>query len=201
VEDVLPGLNWINTINPFFFNGRPKWVRPVSRAVNHEVDTNLVRQLSLLDIFEIEAEEEEPTKHQVENIYFDEFSFNIIERFPVNDIDELIDNQKINLVFGNRGTAILPDKAGTLAHSLILLKITDFKMVIVDFDDRPYSKKKLNFSFNSNEYTLPITDPVFLFEYFKNKEILVDIDKIYACVSLGLEHEGWCHKLVAGIVY
>ena len=58
----------------------------------------------------------------------------------------------------------------------------------------------MDFSYRGVRYDFPITDPDFLDFLRDDPEQIGDFPEILITVSLGLEHEGWHHKLVAGVI-
>jgi hypothetical protein len=67
-------------------------------------------------------------------------------------------------------------------------------------ENRKKSKNRMKFTYNGVEYDFPITDPAFLDEFKKGPERFDEIPDVYLALSLGLEFEGWHHKLVAGVI-
>ena len=58
----------------------------------------------------------------------------------------------------------------------------------------------MSFTYYGADYDFPITDPIFLEEFKKEPERFANIADVYLTISLGLEFEGWHHKLVAGVI-
>lgn len=58
----------------------------------------------------------------------------------------------------------------------------------------------MRFTYYGVEYDFPITDPAFLDEFKREPELYANITNVYLAISLGLEFEGWHHKLVAGVI-
>jgi hypothetical protein len=67
-------------------------------------------------------------------------------------------------------------------------------------ENREKSKNRMKFTYYGIEYDFPITDPAFLDEFKRVPERYADIPNVYLAISLGLEFEGWHHKLVAGVI-
>jgi len=192
-------LNADNT--PTIANGRPKWIRPVCNTEHEEVPNHLVSHISLLDIVEFQNIGDIGHGHQTENILFKENSLRKVGIFPIASLNNVTDNQRFNLVFGNRGAAVPEHKVSELTYSLMLLSVTEFETNERVFENKPYPQIKLSFKHNNNPYNFPITDPIFLHRYGLNNEILSDIQNAYISLSLAAPHEEWCSKLVAGIIF
>jgi hypothetical protein len=187
--------------NPVIVNNRPKWVRPVCNTEHEEVPTELVSDISLLDIVEFESNGNTGHGHQTENILFRENSLQTVGSFPVARLNNITDNQRFNLLFGNRGAAVPEHKVSELNHSLMLLRVTEFETNERVFEGRAYPQVKLSFRHNGNSYNFPITDPDFLHRYGLNHDILEGTESAFVSLSLAAPHEEWCSKLVAGIIF
>lgn len=197
----LGGIEIDQNNNPIIQNGRPKWVRPVCNTEHEEVPTHLVSDISLLDIVEFQAIRATGHGHQSENVLFNTDTITTNGRFPINRLENLIDNNRYNLVFVNRGAAVPEHKVDELSYSLILLSLTEFETNERVFENRQYPQIKLSFRHNGNLYNFPITDPSFLHRYGLNNNILQGKQKIYVTFSLAAPHEEWSSKLVAGIMF
>ena len=73
-------------------------------------------------------------------------------------------------------------------QSLYLVKITDLKLL------NNNNKRRASFTYNGNNYEMPVTDPNFgsLLQQEKEPQGIL-------CISLGEEYNGNCYKLVAAI--
>lgn len=197
----LGGIELDTNNNPVFQNGRPKWVRPVCNTEHEEVPTHLVSHISLLDILEFTPIRATGHGHQSENYLFDTNSLRTNGRFPIASLQNLTDNNRFNLVFGNRGAAVPEHKVEELSYSLMLLSLNDFETNERVFEDRQYPQLKLSFRHNGNVYNFPVTDPSFQHKYGLNNDILSNKERIYVTFSLAAPHQEWSSKLVAGIMY
>jgi len=197
----LGGIELDQNNNAIIQNGRPKWIRPVCNTEHEEVPTHLVSDISLLDIVEFHAIQATGHGHQSENVLFDTDSITTNGRFPISQLDNLIDNRRYSLVFANKGAAVPEHKVDELSYSLILLSLTEFETNERVFENKQYPQIKLSFRHNGNLYNFPITDPSFLHRYGLNNNILQGKQKIYVTFSLAAPHEEWSSKLVAGIMF
>lgn len=197
----LGGIELDQNNNPIIQNGRPKWIRPVCNTENEEVPTHFVSNISLLDIVEFQTIQAIGHGHQSENVLFNTDTIQTNGRFPISRLENLIDNNRYNLVFGNRGAAVPEHKVNELSYSLILLSLTEFETNERVFENRQYPQIKLSFRHNGNLYNFPITDPSFLHRYGLNNNILLGKQNIYVTFSLAAPHEEWSSKLVAGIMF
>ena len=197
----LGGIELDQNNNPVIQNGRPKWIRPVCNTTHEEVPTDLVSHISLLDIVEFQSIQATGHGHQSENVLFNTNSIQTNGRLAISRLANITDNNRFNLVFGNRGAAVPEHKVGELNHSLMLLELTEFETNERVFENRQYPQIKLSFRHSGNLYNFPITDPSFLHRYGINNNILQGKQRIYVSLSLAAPHEEWSSKLVAGIIF
>ena len=92
---------------PIEKEGKPKWLRPISRYQHGAVGEDLVGGINLMDIIEIDVEEFCPSGYQSENATFKPASIKKVGKIRLSDknLDRLIDMDQYNL-FGNRGKAV-----------------------------------------------------------------------------------------------
>lgn len=196
----LGGIELDTNNDPVLINFRPKWVRPVCNTEHEEVPTNLVSHIALLDIMEFQPIRATGHGHQSENVLFNTSSIQTNGRLSISNLNNITDNNRFNLVFGNRGAAVPEHKVSDLDHSLMLLSLTEFETNERVFENKPFPQVKLSFRHNGNLYNLPITDPSFLHRYGLNNNILQNKQRIFVSLSLAAPHEEWSSKLVAGII-
>ncbi len=177
-----------------------KWIRPVYPTPNGEVPTARVQHIRPLDIIEFEKTADAPKDFQTENVLFNEESLQVVGRFPIDRLDDVCD-QKQFLLFGNKAKAVKQNETAKLKHSLTMVYATHFKILEHQYEERIHPQIRLRFGFDIFSYDLPVTDPPFLADYQKNKNLLTDVKKLYLTLSLGRLHEGWHHKLVACMLW
>lgn len=188
-----------NNNAPILKNNKAVWIRPVCKADHGQVPNSLCEKIIPLDIIEINGANNVGDGYQSENTSFDENEILSIGKANRNILKNLYSGT--NLIFGNRGKALPEETIKTLDHSLILVNLTEFKIVEKKYEDREYPQVRLNFSYNNNSYDLPITDPIFLDNYNNNKTILNTKNDIDVVLSLGIPFKDWYYKLVATIIY
>lgn len=195
----LAGIELDNENKPVFERNRPKWLRPVSNNEHGAVETALAAHLNILDIVEFDMLDfTSLNTYQNENVTFVPGSLRVIGQFQKSDLEQICDDRF--LLFGNRGKAIHKDKINSLDHSLLLIKPKEFEVVERRYDDNEYPQQRLLFKFNEINYDLPITDPVFLRKFQADPSFVQDIEQIYVSMSVGVIHNDWYNKLVAGII-
>jgi len=186
------------TYYPIKKEGKPRWIRPISKNQSGAVGEDIVGAINLTDIIEIEIEEFCPNGYQCENVTFKPSSIKKVGNLKISDanLDRLIDMEQHNL-FGNRGRAVSDDVIDSVEYSLTLIKVFDFEVIRKDSD----GQIRIMFEFNHDHYDLPITDIAFLKKYNKNEALLRNVNCLYLTISLGVFHNGWHSKLIAGILY
>ena len=184
--------------HPVEREGKPCWLRPISKSQHGAVGEGLVGGINLMDIVEIDVEELCPNGYQSENATFKPESIKKIGniRLTEENLDRLIDMDQTCL-FGNRGRAVSEDVIDSVGHSLTLIKVTDFQVNRRDSD----GQLRIDFEFNHNRYELPITDIDFIQSYNENEALLENTNCLYLAISLGIFHNGWHSKLIAGVLY
>jgi hypothetical protein len=180
-------------------NGIIRWIRPVANTTVHgEIPPHLVNNIKILDIVEVDVINYPNSEgYQSENVLFVEVSMTVLGRYN-NSLDVLCSSNK--LIFGNRGKAISEEGIATLNHSLMFIKTSDFEVYQRIYEDNPRPQIRIKFTYNANQYDLPITDPVFLKNYQSNPNFLTAYNQINMTISVGVIHNGWYYKLVAGII-
>lgn len=185
--------------HPVFFNGHPKWIRPVCNTPHGRVPNYIAVPLSVLEVIEMDITGRRPQGYQSENVTFNEKSIRAVGKFSVGQLESLLNHP--NLIFGNKGKAVSGEQIAGLDHSLLLLSATEFGVEQKVFEDRPDKKHtRLHFTHNGSCYDFPITDPIFLYKHQNNPNLLKNIKEIYLVVSVGIEWQGWHYKLVATVL-
>lgn len=196
----LAGIQLNNNNEPIIEINGPKWIRPICKTQHGKVYTHWVSHITLMDIVEIELTGF-PAKpsYQSENVFFKDEDLKVVGRFQRDKLDTLCDNRYF--LFGNWGKALSVDEAALLDHSLVLINVSKFEIVEKNDLENPDKKKiRLLFTHNETLYDFPVTDPVFLQLYRNNSRILRIVKRLYLCVSIGINFNGWHYKLVAGII-
>jgi hypothetical protein len=186
-------------------NNLPKWIRPITDTETGAVPEQVVKNMGLMDIYEVEILEEKPKGYQSENVLFNLKSLRKIQASQpsIAKLDRLRSPDK--LLFGNSGKAISVKAIQNIKHSLMLIKverpIVHIKNHFNEITEISSTQIRLDFLYDGIDYNLPITDVAFLKHFSGNPyEIQESFAATYICVSLGMEHRGWHYKLVAGII-
>ena len=182
-------------------DGNPKWIRPASARQSGAVSPQSVDHVSLLDIVKLKVTAPVPNGYQSENAHFDGRRMKIlgsIQKSPTL-FEKLLSINKWSL-FGNRGKAVSVEDIPYLDHSLVLIRPTNVK-AYQQTSVKGKPQIRAEFVYNDHPYDLPITDIDFIFRFRSNSTLLNSCENIYFTISLGLEFQGWHHKLIAGVIY
>lgn len=176
----------------------PKWIRPVSHTEFGEVHRSLVRHIGLLDIVEVDMTDACPDGYQAENVYFDPASLQVLRTdFTPNPKSlDLLCHTTCDHVFGCGRRSIAEDRIDSLDHSLVLLKVQHPKV----YYKAQTGQLRCDFAYNRHYYDLPITDIDFTMRFATNSQLLARAENVYFCLSIGIAHEGYHYKLIAGVI-
>lgn len=179
-------------------DGRPRWIRPIAKTTYGEIPNFSAENIEMLSVVKLTDVVACPEQCHVENVYYscmESCEYNI--SLESNMMNQLIDS-KHQSIFHNRGRAVSAEMLAGINYSLML--IHPDKASAYRDENREKSKNRMKFTYYGIEYDFPITDPAFLDEFKRAPERYDDIPNVYLALSLGLEFEGWHHKLVAGVV-
>lgn len=179
-------------------DGRPRWIRPVVRSLYGEIPNFVAERIELLSVVKLTDVVSCPEQAHVENVYYsrmEQCEYNV--SLEPSMLNQLIDS-KHQSIFHNRGRAVSAEMLVGINYSLML--IHPDKASAYRDENREKSKNRMKFTYYGVEYDFPITDPAFLDEFKREPERYDTISDVYLSLSLGLEFEGWHHKLVAGVI-
>lgn len=179
-------------------DGIPRWIRPIARTTYGEIPNFVGESIKVLSIVKLTNVVPCPEKAHTENVYYsriDQCDETISQESSV--MDQLVDT-KHQSIFHNRGRAVSAEMLTGIKYSLMLIH-PEKSSAYID-ENREKSKNRMCFSYYGVEYDFPITDPLFIECLKNNPEKYANINDVYLTLSLGLEFEGWHHKLVAGVI-
>ena len=179
-------------------DGRPRWIRPIAKTTYGEIPNFVAENIEMLSVVKLTDVIACPEQCHVENVYYscmEPCEYNASRES--NIMNQLIDS-KHQSIFHNRGRAVSAEMLVGINYSLML--IHPDKASAYRDENREKSKNRMKFTYYGVEYDFPITDPSFLEEFKREPERYGDIPDVYLALSLGLEFEGWHHKLVAGVI-
>ena len=179
-------------------DGRPRWIRPIAKTTYGEIPNFMAEDIELFSVVKLTNVAFCPEQAHVENVYYslmEQCEYNV--SLEPSILNQLIDN-KHQSIFQNRGRAVSAEMLMGINYSLML--VHPDKAGAYRDENREKSKNRMKFTYYGVEYDFPITDPAFLDEFKRKPERYDNIPDVYLALSLGLEFEGWHHKLVAGVI-
>jgi hypothetical protein len=191
-------------------DGYAGWVRPISARVSAEVSEEERRYENgsdprVLDIIEVRVLAADPHLHQVENWVIDdrrhwgkkgEASWEsvaaLVEKpnslWTVGDSTQYGMNDRVRL-----------ETAAEMRGSLLLVE-PEYLQVHVGAQGPSKRRVKASFLYNETHYSLVVTDPVVERAFLAKANGVYALEKVFLCVSLTENWEGWCYKVVASII-
>lgn len=168
----------------------------------------------LLDIVEVDLKEYCPNKHQTENFILESEQWKKIGRL-VDGIDNYIDKETISLWIngyqkGNRLNDCFPSILGSnIVDSLKLIEVPKLEIIVkseLNFMTNKLRKRVSGkFVYKNVNYIIPITDQVVECLYLQQPDGEYEFDfcskdRLFLCISLGLEFNGYIYKLISGVI-
>ena len=190
-----------------------EWIRPVSNRPTQEVSEEERRYENgqdprLLDVIVIQMIGHVPHAHQSENHVIDvDYYWSKVGTATWNDLDAAVEDPEEGLwtdgysSYNGRNDRIPEAETLTLQSSLKLVEVDDF-VVGVSVEGGTYRKRKLRarFTLAGVHYALGVTDPIQERKYLALEDGDHLVGRARLCVSIGEPYQGYCYKLVAGII-
>jgi len=189
-----------------------EWIRPVGHSETGELsvkeicyrDGNAPR---LLDVMAVPLTRHEPYSYQKENYLVDEDTWLRKRSFPVADLLKLCDPVDSLWLNGYSSANGLNDRVPEsitreqIRTSLLFIR-PERAMISVEEGPNLLKRLRANFYFAGEEYRLPITDPAVENRYIGEPICRYSLatGNLYFTISIGEPYEGFCYKLVAGII-
>ena len=189
-----------------------EWIRPVSHHETGELSVKEIQYIhgnapELLDVISIPLARHDPHSYQTENYLVDEGPWARKGPFPQKDLPGLCDPVDSLWLNGYHSRNGLNDRMPEeivrekIRSSLLFIR-PDQAAITVEEGPDLLKRVRARFHFAGEEYCLPVTDPVVENRYFQEEIGQYPLIKgnVYFTVSIGEPYEGYCYKLVAGIV-
>jgi hypothetical protein len=186
------------------------WIRPVSARPKGELSSQKISyergsNPKLLDIVTIPLQKRSPQTYQVENILIESGRKWVkVKELDKNDLIKMLDDVPTLWLNGWHSSHGMNDRIPQkiaeqqIKSSLLLVRPDSFRIHVEQ--ERKGKKARARFKYKGVEYGLVITDPIE--DLYKKKSTggYKISGKVVLCVSLGEPFEGWCYKLVAGVI-
>ncbi|MBR4177124.1 MAG: hypothetical protein IKQ53_06965 [Bacteroidales bacterium] len=178
-------------------DGTPRWIRPTAANTMFGeipiVDAAKIKYFSIVKLTDVTPCPKEIHK---EDVYYSLISVCGTVSPSLNVLNQFVDNFH-KLIFFNHGRAIPVDSNFFNAYSLMFIHPEKVCTYIDSSWEKPKTRMKITYC--GSIYDFPVTDPYFLDEYRENVDSHNEDVDYYLTLSLGLEFEGWHHKLVAAV--
>jgi len=189
-----------------------KWIRPVSRQETGELSLKEMKFgdgsiPKVLDVLSVRLTRPCPHAYQSENYLIDDRQWVKHGALSISALSGMVDDVPQLWINGHHSQHGLNDRIPLemaeedISSSLLLVRP---ETLVITVDAGPDSLKKIRskFTFNGVQYGLTVTDPEIETTYFNKDfgEYPVSEENVYICVSIGEPFEGYCYKLVAGII-
>ena len=179
-------------------DGRPQWIRPISKTTYGEIPNHVAEGITILSLIKLSDVVPCPEQAHVENVYYSRIEKCKYEISLEPNIMSYFVDTIHQSIFQGRGRAVSAEMLMGVHYSLMLIH-PNKACAYID-ENREKSKNRMKFSYYGAEYDFPITDPTFIERLKQNPKQFLSINDVYLTLSLGLEFEGWHHKLVAAVI-
>jgi len=191
------------------------WIRPVS-ARPHEEVSEYERQYQdgsdpcVMDIIDVPLLDVRPKNYQVENWLLDPDYYwekrGHVTWDQIGGLTDPVEDLWINGLSTHHGMHDRIDlsTANSLTSSLRLVHVPRLSLAVFapgEAFGNPKRRVQARFRFNSVNYRLWVTDPVYERRYLKMPNAEYELGESFLTVSIGEPAEdGYCYKLIAAIV-
>ena len=193
--------------------GNPTWIRPVSSKRMGELNFATIQLTNgntpcILDVIKFTVKKPFPHFYQAENYLIDRSRpWEKIGQSQILEIADLCDTiEKLwenghHSVNGKNDKIPIEIANEKCEFSLVLIKPIELKLLLSS--GLTYKKKiRAEFFYNGITYNFSVTDTIVEKEYVERPDgcYPINVKDIYLCISLGEPLEGFCYKLVAGVI-
>lgn len=187
------------------------WVRPVSDRGMGELSQQECQYATggrprLLDALDIAMLRPCPKDYQRENHLIDPaVPWEKLGACPPDALDALLDSPESLWLTGEqltkRNDRIAHETACTFSNSLVLIR-PDATRVRFQKECKTSGQPRIRayFEYLGTPYALAVTDAVAERRFLWQPKASPELDEVRLCVSLGEPFEGFCYKLVAGVI-
>ena len=188
------------------------WVRPVSSRPKQELSPIERRYANgteprLLDRIEVSLQSHVPHEYQVENHLIDP-TVRWVKTGTItwHDLDTAVDAINGTLwidrhsSYNGLNDRIPHVQAQPLPSSLKIIELEGLIVAVALEGINPKRTARAHFSLGGVNYALTVTDPVAAALYLAQGTGEYPIGAARLCISIGEPYDGYCYKLVAGII-
>jgi hypothetical protein len=188
------------------------WIRPVSKKETgqlSEIDIMLKdgKGPALLDVITIPILYQQTHDYQTENYFIDHCQRWIKQpALPAKLLPHLCDFVESLWINGYHSSHGKNDKIplelviSSIDTSLLFIKPNSLA-ISVSTEYGVNKKVRANFTYNNQQYKFSVTDLAVELHYETQRDGEYPIaDDVYLCISLGEPFEGYCYKLVSGVI-
>ena len=187
------------------------WIRPVSGletgelAIEHILLPNEKLPV-LLDIVSVPLDKHTPVTYQAENhsinqngSWFKNGVFALSELPRLCDATDSLWINEFNSAGGINDRMPQQTAETELSSSLLFIRPEGLRIIVIENALR--KKIRAEFTFNHIPYRLPVTDPAIDSIYLKKSPgVYAVTEETYCTLSISEPFQGYCYKLVAGII-
>jgi hypothetical protein len=189
-----------------------KWIRPVSQTETGELTRHLMPDenpgaICLMDILSIPVSAHCPHGCQQENHLIGNGAWKKHGTVPVSSLRPLCDPVQTLWINGyssgsGKNDRIPVDMVKEHVHTSLVLILPENVVIHVEEGINLLKRVRISFVFNKISYKLPVTDPEVEAAYLKELlgNYLLTEPEIYLTISISEPYEGFCYKLVAGLM-
>jgi ATP-dependent DNA helicase RecQ len=189
-----------------------KWIRPVSQTetgelARHHLPEENRSPIRLMDILSIPVSAHCPHGCQQENYLIGNGSWKKHGTVPVSSLRSLCDPVQTLWINGysssnGKNDRIPVDMIKESIHSSLVLILPENLVIHVEEGINLLKQVRISFAFNGIFYKLPVTDPEVESSCLKNPlgNYPLTEPEIYLTISISEPYEGFCYKLVAGLM-
>lgn len=177
-------------------DGTPHWVRPIANTTYGEIPNFTATNIQYFSIVKLTNITPCPKELHTEDVFYSRIEvYGHIE--PTTEtLNKFVDNVHPT-IFYNHGKAVAVGSNILDAYSLMIIHPESIYTYVDNSWEKPKTRMKITHC--GTTYDFPVTDPVFLDAYKSNPDLLQNDTNVYLTLSLGLDFEGWHHKLVATV--
>lgn len=200
--EVLPREGFPLAFRDISYSGRkkriPNWIRPVARGgIDGEIPCGVASKIKPFDIVKLTGVEECPCQVQRENCYYSTMEIVATKEVQEKILSALASRYEGRWLFGNKGKAIPAGKEEV--ESLMLIRPKDVEFYINGEGKTRVKFKIVDFSRETIEYDLPVTDPCLCKHGAFGLNAINSYNDYYFTVSLTKEKDSWHYKIVANV--